>query len=99
MYELGKGVTQNDAEAVGWYRLAADQSYARAHYNLGRMHEYGKGVALDQVQSLKWYKLASAGGDAEAESQVKRLEAELNSAQIADAEGRADEWREVHKKS
>ena len=35
MYQNGKGVPQNDAEAVQWYRKAADQDQAGAQFNLG----------------------------------------------------------------
>ena len=37
MYATGEGVPQDDAEAVRWYRLAAEQGYASAQYNLGFM--------------------------------------------------------------
>ena len=39
MYEEGNGVPQDYAKAVKWYRLAADQGYADAQYNLGVMYE------------------------------------------------------------
>ena len=42
MYEHGEGVPQDYAEAVRWYRLAADQGYASAQYNLGVMYNNGK---------------------------------------------------------
>ncbi len=35
MYRDGIGVPQDDAEAVRWYRLAADQGHAIAQYHLG----------------------------------------------------------------
>ena len=35
MYGAGRGVPQDDAEAVRWYRLAAEQGEASAQYNLG----------------------------------------------------------------
>ena len=35
MYDNGEGVPQDYAEAVKWYRLAAEQGDARAQYNLG----------------------------------------------------------------
>ena len=41
MYFNGDGVAQNYAEAMRWYRLAADQGLAWAQYNLGLMHENG----------------------------------------------------------
>ena len=35
MYRNGQGVTQDNAEAVKWYRKAAEQGYAAAQFNLG----------------------------------------------------------------
>ena len=35
LYDNGWGVPEDDAEAVRWYRLAADQGDASAQYNLG----------------------------------------------------------------
>ena len=34
MYDNGRGVPQDDAEAVRWYRLAADRGHATARFNL-----------------------------------------------------------------
>ena len=34
-YANGRGVPQDDVQAVKWYRLAADQGNASAQYNLG----------------------------------------------------------------
>ena len=42
MYAIGRGVPQDDAEAVRWYRLAADQGYVPALINLGNMYETGE---------------------------------------------------------
>ena len=36
-YENGKGVPQDDKEAVKWYRKAADQGHPQAQSNLGNM--------------------------------------------------------------
>ncbi|NTW64079.1 MAG: sel1 repeat family protein [Chlorobiaceae bacterium] len=38
-YAIGLGVTQDDYEAVTWYRLAAEQGYAEAQFNLEEMYE------------------------------------------------------------
>ena len=43
MYRNGRGVAQNDAEAVKWYRKAADQGLAEGQFNLGGMYENGRG--------------------------------------------------------
>ncbi len=38
MYDEGMGVPQNDAEAVKWYRRAADQGITQAQTLLGAMY-------------------------------------------------------------
>lgn len=42
-------VRQDEAEAVRWHRLAADQSIAEAQYALGVMYGEGRGVRRDEV--------------------------------------------------
>ena len=37
-YAYGQGVTQDGAEALRWYRLAADQGHVLGHYGLGVMY-------------------------------------------------------------
>ena len=67
MYENGQGVPQNNAEAVKWYRLAADQGLAQAQFNLGVMYDDGRGVPQDDVQAVQWYRLAADQGHARAQ--------------------------------
>ena len=45
MYHHGEGVAQNYDEAVKLYRMAADQGYAGAQYNLGVMYASSWGLA------------------------------------------------------
>ena len=59
-YDIGRGVPQDDAEAVRWYRLAADQGDAIAQYNLGFMYQNGGlGVPQDDAEAARWYRLAA----------------------------------------
>lgn len=51
------------AEAMKWYRFAADQGNAIAQYNLGRMYENGLGVPADHIEARKWYRMAAGQGD------------------------------------
>jgi uncharacterized protein len=44
MYANGQGVPQDYAEAVSWFRKAADQGVAAGQYNLGVMYRDGQGV-------------------------------------------------------
>jgi hypothetical protein len=46
-YYSGKGVPQDFAEAVKWYRKAAEQDNATAQYTLGVCYDNGRGVAKD----------------------------------------------------
>ena len=63
MYESGRGVAHDDAEAVRWYRKAADAGYAPAMRNLGMAYLNGLGVAKDGAEALGWYRKAAALGD------------------------------------
>ena len=74
MYDEGLGVTEDDAEAVKWYRKAADQGHASAQYNLGLMYQYGKGVPENKSEALKWYRKAAAQGHEKAQNKLKELE-------------------------
>ncbi len=60
-------VDHNDAEAVEWYRKAAEQNYAPAQTNLGLMYDRGEGVSKDYVEAVKWYRKAAEQGDAKAQ--------------------------------
>ena len=48
----GQGVPQDYEEAIKWYRLAAEQGYASAQYNLGVMYDNGDGVPQDYAKKL-----------------------------------------------
>ena len=61
---------QDDAEAVKWYRLAAEQGHAGAQYDLGLIYDNGEGVVQDQDAALKWYRMAADQGHAWAQSNL-----------------------------
>ena len=54
MYLHGRGVAQDDKQAVAWTRKAAEQGEAIAQYNLGVMYNTGRGVAQDDKQAVAW---------------------------------------------
>jgi TPR repeat protein len=62
-YINGIGVTQDDAEAVKWFRKAADQGDAKGQHLLGWMYAEGQGVTKDDVEALKWYRKAAEQGN------------------------------------
>ena len=55
MYRQGRGVVQNEKEAVTWFRKAAEQGDASAQHNLGWMYENGRGVVQDYKEAVTWY--------------------------------------------
>ncbi|MFT4852295.1 MAG: TPR repeat protein [Candidatus Azotimanducaceae bacterium] len=67
MYEMGQGVSQNEPEAVVWYRKAADQGYAKAQYYLGINYRDGIGVTQNNTEAMKWYRKATDHGYAPAQ--------------------------------
>ena len=56
MYANGKGVAKNEAEAVKWYRKAAEQGHASGQCKLGFMYANGKGIAKDEAEAIRWYR-------------------------------------------
>ena len=66
MYANGRGVKQDDVEAVKWYRKVAEQGNVYAQFNLGLMYDNGQGVKQDDVEAVKWYRKAAEQGHAKA---------------------------------
>jgi hypothetical protein len=50
---------QNAAEALRWYRKAAEQGLAKAQFMLGLTYDSGHGVAQDYVESVQWFRRAA----------------------------------------
>ncbi len=75
MYADGKGVPQDDAEAVRWYRRAAEQGDARAQVSLGYMYVQGRGVSQDYTEALRWFRQAAEQGDARAQIKLGAMHA------------------------
>lgn len=93
LYYNGTGVPQDYPEALKWFRLAAEQGDALAYLKLGLMYENGHGVPQDYVQAHKWYNLAGAAGETRAATMRDDLAKKMTSAQIAEAQRLAQEWK------
>ena len=96
MSASGRGVPEDDVEAVRWYRLAADQGYATAQYNLGNRYANGEGVPEDDLLAYMWWNLAAAQGNETAQSNKAQAESRMTRDQIAEAQRMATEWIEAH---
>jgi TPR repeat protein len=93
LYAKGNGVPQDYAEAMTWYRKAADQSYAGAQFNLGVLYANGNGVQQDYVAALMWLNLAAAQGDETAINGRDFIAAKMTPDQIAAAQRLTREWK------
>jgi len=66
-YNRGRGVVQDNTQAVRWWRLAAEQGNAKAQYSLGNMYYQGDGVPQNDTQAVKWWRLAAEQGNVKAQ--------------------------------
>jgi len=63
LYANGQGVPQDYAEAMRWYKKAADLGHTPAIFMIGVFYQFGKGVPKDEAQARVWMKKAAAMGD------------------------------------
>jgi uncharacterized protein len=89
MYKNGWGVSQDDKEAVRWYRLAAEQGYAMAQFTLGAMYENGQGVLADYVIAHMWYDIADVNGNEKGAGNREDIAKEMMPEGISKAEAMA----------
>ena len=69
-YYKGDGIVKNEAEAVKWFRRAAEQGHVLAQYNLGLSYYNGEGVVKNEAEAAKWYRKAAEQGDADAQCKL-----------------------------
>jgi V8-like Glu-specific endopeptidase len=67
MHAYGWGVQRNPAEAITWYRKAADQGLPVAQHFLGMAYVNGEGVRPDDAEAARWFARAAAQGFAQAQ--------------------------------
>ena len=58
MYDQGRGVPQDDAEAGIWLRKAAEQGHANAQFSLGMRCANGRSVQQDDAEAVTWFRKA-----------------------------------------
>lgn len=93
MYEKGHGVPQSYAEAVKWYRMAAEQGENRAQAQLGIKYALGKGVSMNYEHAYFWFLLAAVSGEV-TDAELRDLTAEqLTQQQIAKVQAEATAWQ------
>jgi TPR repeat protein len=74
MYANGRGVPEDDQQAVAWYRKAAEHGLPDAQYSLGLAYEAGRGVPQDLTLAMAWFRKAAEQGHKEAKAKLDELE-------------------------
>ena len=69
IFQKGEKAYDNNnlAEAIEWYKKAAEQGHAGAQCNLGLCYFSGEGVEKNLTEAIKWFKKAAEQGYAEAQ--------------------------------
>jgi TPR repeat protein len=98
MYNKGYGVQRDYAEAVVWFRSAADQGLAGAQYNLAFMYETGRGVRKDLVYAYMWFDLSGRSAETPAHQRYAiqyrdSVASKMTPDQIAKAKKLVADWK------
>jgi hypothetical protein len=60
LYRWGQGVEKDIAQAIHWYRLAAEKGFSRAQANLAAIYLQGdEGTSVDYDEAHKWFAAAA----------------------------------------
>ena len=70
LYETGRGVAEDLAQAAAWYQRAALQGLTQAQFNLALLHQTGRGVEKDGTEALYWLEIAARHGAGEEQAQA-----------------------------
>jgi len=69
----GRGVPQNNSQAMQWFRAAADQGHPHAQYNLAAAHLNGHDAGLDEGEEEELLEMAALRGVDEAHEALEHL--------------------------
>ena len=86
------------AQALVWYRRAAEQGDTRAQVALRSAYAQGIGVVQDYIEADKWFNIAASRAKSADElldiaRHHNKLARVMTSSQIAEAQKLAREWR------
>ena len=81
---------ENYAEAVKWFRKAAERGHADAQIRLGECYYYGWGTSLDRIEAAKWFRKAAERGHADA--QYKLGDCYANGQGVSQDRAEAAKW-------
>ena len=98
-YDRGEGVPRNYAAAFDVFKFLAERGYSHAQVSISDYYEKGKAVKKDPIEAYKWLSLAFSQkapitGNWDYAS-LDRLEKQLSSEQLTEAQRRANSWKPV----
>ena len=98
MYYIGRGVPQDDAETLKWYRRAAEQGFLPAQVFVGVMYGAGEGGPRELVLSHMWFDIVASqlppGEHRDSIIFTRDMAAKaMTPAQITEAQRLAREWK------
>jgi len=70
LYLTGRGVPQDNEEAIRWLRKAAEQKNSDAQTNLGSLYLLGDTIPQDYTEARKWLRTAAALGNSHAQTKL-----------------------------
>lgn len=71
-YYLGKGISQDYAQAAIWWQKAAEQGFPSAQNNLGVLYNSGRGVPQSYAEAYFWENLAAARSNGDLQVQFAK---------------------------
>ena len=94
-YEKGDGVPKDIAQAVIWYRKAAEQGHAKAQFALGLSYDNGEGVPQDYQQAYAWFSVSAANGRTDGVKYRNLTAKRLSPTQLVEAQALATRYFEA----
>lgn len=88
-----RGGAEDEAEAVRWFRRAAEAGEKTAMMMLGWHYQNGRSVSQDTAQAIRWYRRAAELGNAQGALRLARLLAQGHGG--ADRRAEATRWYHV----
>ena len=89
-YDKGRGVAEDDVQAVAWYRKSADQGFAKAQNQLGKCYKNGEGIAKDEKKAVELFMKAAKQDNADGMYQLAKCY--LTGKGVAKDEAKARSW-------
>lgn len=92
LYELGKGVTKDFAQARYWYMKSAEQGNDNGQYNLATLYYLGQGVPQDTITACKWWSIATRSNNGAARNSMQLCLRHLDEKGRSTYERQVEDW-------